>query len=1080
MPVCPACGQENPEVAKFCLACGGSVAGDQQAGIETPRQERKVVTGVFVDVVGSTARAEALDPEDVRAMLAPYHARARAELERFGGTVEKFIGDAVFALFGAPVSHEDDAERAVRAGFSVLEAVAELNRSDEWLNLHLRVGVHTGEALVMLDASASAGDWLAAGDIVNTAARIQSAAPPDSVLVGDLTRTLTKSIVEYDSAEPIAAKGKSERVRVWLARRLREEGRRRRGSDISGPVGRTAELLRLLEAWEEVRRARRPTLVTVVGAPGIGKSTLIGELRAHARKAGGRDYGSRCLPYGEGITYWPVTEIVKSMAAILVSDAADDGRAKLAALIERLPTTNRDELRTVVGACAALLGSETSPGGTYTTGRVGQEELHWGLRRAFQLLATETPLILVIEDLHWAEPTLLKLIRFLAESEDGPMMILCSGRPELRERSAEFVASGVVIELDTLDAEAARELLVSLVGSLELAETPAAGSILRVAGGNPLFLGELVEAVRERVATADGWAEEEALKTLGVPTNLQGLIASRLDQLRPRVKGVAQHASVVGHVFWPGAVAHIEERNAATLSEPLDELEHRDFVHPAEASSMEGEVEYSFKHILVRDVAYGSLPKGSRIRMHMRFAEWLLRVPGPSDEFVEVVAWHLEQACHLCTEVARPPIEPPIESAVEALTRAAAKAERREGLREANRFYERALELVGQRDPELATFLRVRHGGTMTGLGELKAATEELVNAETAARHLGRGDLRRAALVALAEIDRRQGRVQDARSRLTEAAASSADLDDLALQIRLRFVRAAIRANADGETDAALADLGDATRLGEELNDLSLLLESELRTAALLMNAGRMVEAESVLERCVKRAGAAASLVVEAEATSWLAGMKYYLGDTEGGRRLALQAATWLERTGDNYFLVQNLVWLSAFALLENDPEAAETQLRRALPTALELGGWVVVQVYRYLTEALVATGRVEEARELSAFAARNLPEEDPYARTELLLAEAAVATATNEQTAAATAFAEALRVLEDLNMPAQLAESRLAFARSLAAFGDHAAAAVEFTRARSAFARMGAQTLVDVIDEDLRALEQRRAPAGT
>ena len=218
MPLCANCGQDNPDIAKFCLACGAVLAEPEPP----PGEERKLVTGVFVDVVGSTARAEQLDPEDVRAMLGPYHSRVRAELERFGGTVEKFIGDAVFALFGAPVVHEDDPERAVRAGLAILEALRELNAGDEWLDLHVRVGVHTGEALVMLDAKPGEGDWMAAGDIVNTAARIQSAAPTDGVLVGELTYQASRDVIEYEQAEPISAKGKTEPVPVWVARSVRE------------------------------------------------------------------------------------------------------------------------------------------------------------------------------------------------------------------------------------------------------------------------------------------------------------------------------------------------------------------------------------------------------------------------------------------------------------------------------------------------------------------------------------------------------------------------------------------------------------------------------------------------------------------------------------------------------------------------------------------------------------------------------------------------------------------------------------------------------------------------------------------
>jgi class 3 adenylate cyclase/tetratricopeptide (TPR) repeat protein len=1085
MLVCPSCSQENPDIAKFCLACATPLtASPVQAAPPAraePRQERKLVTGVFVDVVGSTARSEALDPEDVRAMFEPYHARVRAELERFGGTVEKFIGDAVFALFGAPVAHEDDAERAVRAAFALLDSVAELNREDRWLDLHLRVGVHTGEALVMVDAKPDEGDWMAAGDVVNTAARIQSAAPTDGVLVGALTHELTRSVVDYEASEPVAAKGKAEPVPVWIARAVRE----REEAPVRGRhplVGRREELDRLLAEWDGVRADRRTGLATILGSPGIGKTTLLDEVCRRARDDG-HAHRARCLPYGEGITYWPVTEILKAAAGILQTDSAATDAVKLGDLLEQLPSTDPDELRTIAAAFANLFGAPTTPRGTYTTLQIGQDELHWGLRRAFQLLAADAPLLLVFEDLHWAEPTLLKLLRFIAAGDAAvPLLVLCSARPELRDTSPDFLRGGPSLELDSLGDEACRALLAEAAGSASLARTPTADAILRIAGGNPLFVEELVSALLERgVVAPDDWASAD-LEALSVPTNLQALIGSRLDRLPGREKEVGQHAAVVGHSFWPGAIAYVEERPAVDegLLTAVSVLERHDFVHRSAKSSVAGEEEFCFKHMLIRDVAYGSLPKGHRIPMHVRFADWVRRLPGSEDEFVEIRAWHLEQACRLSSEVARPPAPAPVEDAIAALVRAAEKAERHGGLREADRYYERAIDVAGDEQALSAVGARLRRGITLTALGELKAACEELVVAERQARELERGGVLGAALVALAEIDVRQGRVSDARRRLVEAGGLGEAEDDAPLRVKSRFVTAHIRANTDGESEAALDDLRAAVAIAAEVGDPALLAEGQLRTAALLINLGRFAEAERELEECVAHAGAMGSLTVEAEATAWLAGMKYYLGDVEVGRRLGLQAAAWLERTGDSYFLVQNLVWLAAFALLENAPRTAEDHLRRAVPVALEIGGWIVLQVYRYLTEALVALGRLDEARELVAFAARNLPEEDVYARTELLLAEAAVATATGETTAAAAAFAEALRVLEELNVPAQLGETRLALARALRAFGDDSGARVEFERARSAFARMGAQTLVRVIDEELRVLDGSRAPAAS
>jgi class 3 adenylate cyclase len=358
MPICPRCAQDNPDIAKFCLACGALLAAP-----EPTSEERKLVTVLFTDIVGSTAKAEQMDPEDVRARLAPYYVRLRRELERFGGTVEKFIGDAVVALFGAPVAHEDDPERAVRAAFAVCQAIDELNAEDEWLDLRVRVGVNTGEALVVVGARASEGEGIAAGDVMNTAARLQSAAPVNGILVGELTYGATRSVIDYREAEPIAAKGKSEPVPVWEAVTVREKTA---GVTIEGPafVGREDEAAALREIWRTTLRIRRPALVTIVGPPGIGKSRLLVEFARHAEHDG-RVHWVRCLPYGEGITYWPVAELVKSGAGILQSDDRATIAEKLDDFLETLGTDDADELRTIAAALSNLIGIPTTPRGTY-------------------------------------------------------------------------------------------------------------------------------------------------------------------------------------------------------------------------------------------------------------------------------------------------------------------------------------------------------------------------------------------------------------------------------------------------------------------------------------------------------------------------------------------------------------------------------------------------------------------------------------------------------------------------------------------------------------------------------------------
>jgi class 3 adenylate cyclase/tetratricopeptide (TPR) repeat protein len=1078
MPICASCGQDNPDIAKFCLACGAALAPQQTS------EERKLITVLFTDIVGSTAKAEQMDPEDVRARLAPYYVRLRTELERFGGTVEKFIGDAVVALFGAPVSHEDDPERAVRAAFAVCRAIDELNAEDEWLDLKVRVGVNTGEALIVVGARASEGEGVASGDVMNTAARIQSAAPVNGVLVGELTYAATRDAIDYRDAEPIAAKGKSEPVRVWEAVEVKEEAHMP-AADAVTFIGREREASALTEVWSTAIAERRPGLVTIVGPPGIGKSRLLAEFARHAGQDG-RVHWGRCLPYGEGITYWPVTDVVKSAAGILQSDDRETIAGRLDDFLKTLPTDDLDELRTIAAALSNLIGSPTTPQGTYATEEISQGELHWGIRRMLQLLASQEPTALILEDLHWAEPTLLDLIAYIATDDtDSRLAIVCSTRPELAETSPGFLGTDGrrrTIELGTLDSEQAAALLTDLLGDPALVDTRFASSLISNAGGNPLFLEETVRMLRDRgLIDAERWHSEE-MGELPVPTSVQGLISSRLDRLERGDKHLAHNAAVVGAVFWAGAVAHLGTEDGGPPPDPhagLETLERRDFVLHSDISTVAGEDEYAFKHILMRDVAYGQVPKGRRAQLHVRFSDWVTILPGSADEFVEIVAWHLEQACRLSREVARSPIEPPLLQAAGALANAARRAEAREGLKEAHRYYTRALDVLGDGYEELQLELRVRRADMAMMLGQLKEASDELLLVAGGARRLSKPGVESEALLLLGDIDQRQGRTSDAHDRLTDAQRLATVTENAALQVRVAFVFATFMGDNEGRHDDAIESLRAAIVTATEIDDRALVAEGHLRIAALLMSRD-LAAAEPELRRCLELAADLGSHRIEAEATSWLGIVAYFRGQPEEGGRLCLQARTWFERTGDTYFQVQNITrGLAIFALDDGRPEEAEAWLREALPVALQIGGWVVVETYWRLIEALVAEDRLEDAQELLVFAARSLPEEAADAHAALLMAEANVATASGEPTAAATAFAEALRLWDELNVPIDLAEARLALARSLRALGDFTGARTELERARTIFSRLGATTRQDMIDRELAELVEGPAPTG-
>jgi class 3 adenylate cyclase/tetratricopeptide (TPR) repeat protein len=1082
MRLCPTCGTENPEKARFCLECGTALP-DATPPLAPRGEERRVITAIFVDLVGSTSRSEQLDPEDVKALIAPYHARVRAELERHGGTFEKFSGDAVLALFGTPKAHEDDPERAVRAALAVQSAIAELNLEDEWLDLHIRIGIHTGEALVMLGARPGEGEWSAAGDVLNTAARIQSAAPTDGILVGKETYLAAGKSFEFREAEPVQAKGKQEPVHVWEVVGARD-GSPVEQHDESALVGRQGELEELAGFCVGALDERRVGIATIVGPPGIGKSRLLRELVRRLESRCAVHFG-RCLPYGEGITYWPVTEIFKSAAAILQSDDRETTAAKLDAFLEQLDTDDLDELRTIASALSNLFGIPTTPRGTYATSEISQAELHWGIRRALQLLSAARPTAIVIEDLHWAEQTLLELIAYIvADEADAPLVLVCTARPDLDETAPGFLSADGhrhTVEVRTLDPEQSAALLTNLVGDASLAQTPFAAKLISNAGGNPLFLEETVRMLGERELLDPGrWMSDE-IRDLPVPTNVQGLISSRLDRLAVTEKQLAHHASVVGAVFWAGAVAHLGsgEREAEDPRPGLAELERRDFVESQTPSKVADDDEYVFKHILMRDVAYGQVPKGRRVELHVRFSGWVTSLPSKADEFVEIVAWHLEQACLLSREVARSPIEPPIREAAAALADAARRAELRESLREAHRYYTRALELLDDVHGELRVELRLRRADMAMMLGELKEASDELLEVAESAQGLGRTDVESEALLLLGDIDQRQGRISEAHSRLTNAQALANRSEEASLQVKVSFVFATLVGDYEGRPDEAIESLRAAIVTAEKIGDRALVAEGHLRIAALLQSRD-LAAAEPELRRCLEIASELGSHRIEAEATSWLGIVAYYRGQPEEGERLCLQARSWFERTGDTFFQVQNIMaGLAIFALDDGRPEEAEAWLREVLPVALQIGGWVVVFTYFRLVESLIAQGRLDDAQELVAFAARSVPEEDTVARAALLMAEAAVATASSESVAAATAFAEALRLFEEINVPIDLAEVRLALGRSLRTFGDITGARTELSRARSIFVRIGATTRQDAIDRELAELVAGPAPAG-
>src|SRR4051794_29908288 len=548
MRVCPSCGESNPDRARFCLACGTALDAVPE------HEERKVVSVLFVDLVGFTAQSGAADPEDVRSTLRPYHARVKAEIERFGGTVEKFIGDAVMAVFGAPVAREDDAERAVRAGLRVFEATDELE-------LEVRAAVNTGEAVVSLTARADHGEALVAGDVVNTASRLQTAAPPGALVVGDLTYRTTHERIAYEELEPVSVKGKPEPVPLWRVLGARNRLGVDAELDTKTPfVGRDHELALLQETYARVERENDVQLVTLVGEPGVGKTRLVRELGRWLDEQPQLVYWrqGRCLPYGDGISFWAVGEIVKAHAGVLETDSPDEAAERLATSVAGV-IAGAAEQEWVTARLAPLLGvSGDAP-------PAAREESFTAWRQFLEGIAAERPLVLLFEDVHWADAALLELVEHLADWALGvPLLVLCTTRPELYERHPAWGGgkrNSTTLSLSPLSGDETARLLGALLEQAVLpAETQAL--LLDRCGGNPLYAEQFVRMLADRglLEQRGRTVDVESAREVPVPETVQALIAARLDTLGPERKALLQDAAVVGKVFWDGSVASIGER----------------------------------------------------------------------------------------------------------------------------------------------------------------------------------------------------------------------------------------------------------------------------------------------------------------------------------------------------------------------------------------------------------------------------------------------------------------------------------------------------------------------------------------
>jgi class 3 adenylate cyclase/tetratricopeptide (TPR) repeat protein len=782
MAVCPSCSVVNDSDARFCKGCGHALTASAP-------QRRRLATSVFCDLSGSTALAERVDAEVLFGLMARYFEDARSALEHHGGLVEKFIGDAVVGIFGVPEAHEDDALRACRAALDIQARVARLNADYEQTfetGIAVRIGVNTGEVVsgaVGRGGMFATADAVVLGDAVNVAARLEQAAPPGEVLIGESTYRLVRASARLEEVPPIEAKGKSEPLVAYRLLGLTMPGKAR--VQPRAPLtGRERELAVLEQAFRDIARERSCRLVTVVGEPGVGKSRLAAELIDRIGTEA-RTVRGGCLSYGEGITYWAISEIVRDLGGIRDDHSPESARTQL----DRTLAGSADA-HEVSAQLARLLGLAAEA----TT----SEELAWAVRRFLAVAAADHPLVLVLDDIQWAEHIVLDLLSSLPRTLPGsPILILCLARPELRERAPDW---DVTLRLEGLTAADVEELLERLG-----AAAPLRSRLARVTAGNPLFAEELVAMLAD-----EGVLAKLDLDMVELPIGLNAILNARLDRLRGDARAALERGAIEGEVFHRGAVVDLSAPEARSeIPSLLEELGERDFVHVT-SSSFTGDAAFRFKHLLVREAAYRATPKKLRAALHEAFADWLTRVSGDRvHEFEEILGYHLEQAYQFRTELG-----PTGHAERELGDRAAAhfvsaarRAAGRSDFDAAASLIRRALEL-GIADPRQRLRAQFELGHALHQTRHVAEA--EAVLTETGERAAQLGELDVAALAFVQRAWNRTGdpssefRLDHARlEQAIEALRSVGDDRGLVLARRLRGVRLAgsdpVRAGAELE-----------------------------------------------------------------------------------------------------------------------------------------------------------------------------------------------------------------------------------------------------------------------------------------
>src|SRR5262245_38983779 len=932
--------------------------------------ERKLATVLFADLVASTELVAAQDPEITRRRVTSFFDRVARCIETHGGTVEKFAGDAVMAAFGIPLAHEDDAERAVRAGFGILERTRELG-------LEARVGIEAGE--VVVDETDST---FATGEAVNVAARLQQAAAPGEILVGEAAHRLTDGRIEADAVGPLELRGFRNPIPAYRAVCTLDAAEVPR--KVSAPfIGRESELDLLQNTYARTIRDRRPHVFTVYGEPGVGKSRLIREFLAGTE--GATILSGRALPYGEGVTYWPLAEMVKAAAGITDDDPMERAREKL------IECCGDEAIAELLGLASGVMEA--------VEGQRGQPEIAWAAREFVDELADVQPLVMVFEDIHWAEEPLLELIDHLAQwVRERALLIICLARPELLDVRPGWGGGRVrstAIELEPLPRDESERLADALLAEHDVSDKVQA-RLLDKTEGNPLFVEETVRMLLEQ--GSDGGDR--------IPDSLQALIGARIDRLPAGQKIVLQRGSVIGRIFWAGAIDHLSpEYDADELEDILDDLLLRDFVTREERSTISGESPYRFKHGLIREVSYGGLSKSGRAEYHTRFAEWLQQKA--DKELLEIRAYHLDQACRLYAELDGQAPEELAREAAKALEAAGKRALARESNLSARKLLTRSVEL----EPTLSRrFLAARAAWQLADFPVLR---DEMTVLAEQAEIEGDRAIQCRALTALSEVaaslDGEFGRAAE----LADAALEVVEPDDhegrfIALDRRARVARWAGR-ESEGEEfeEQALEAARAAGRKDYEA-------KAALQLAGI--HIGRMEEekAEPLIARALELADESGSIVARASAAQSKGQLHRVRGELE-------EAEGWFTKALDLYretASASEIAWtsrqLAMVAWKTGNPARAEKLLResiRLLAPMRERG--TLCESQRLLAQVLLAEGRVDEAEKYALASRESVSAEDIASRATTRVALAQVRAVQDRDEEAEVLFREAVELID-------------------------------------------------------------------